>query len=205
MKTVLLKLVLAAVMIISLAPLAGADQRKELKNIPLEWRPTVKIDAGEVNVTRFGKATFSVAPATDARDKPEEIGKNIEKRGTERELPVTTKENVAAWLTYRFGQALSELGVNMAPNNATFRIETEIRKFYVVESSTYKAEVGLKIKLLSKAGAVVWEGMVSGSASRFGASYKADNYYEALSDAVMTAIGGLLKNEDFRQAVMKNM
>jgi hypothetical protein len=206
MKTIKFVLLLIIVTVACLSSLVFADNdRPELKNISLEWRPTESIGARDaIDVSSFMKATFFIAPFTDAREKPEEIGKNIERRGTDRDLPVTTKENVAAWLTYRVGQVLSELGVDVARDKGTFTLEGEIRKFYVIESSTYKGEVGLKIRLRAKNNDVVWEGMVTGSASRFGSSYKADNYYEALSDSVLTAIAGLLKNDEFRQAVKKN-
>ncbi|HTF99212.1 MAG TPA: hypothetical protein VK654_01335 [Nitrospirota bacterium] len=206
MRTLKSALSLAVLFLAAGTCLAASDTRTELKNIPLEWRPTDKVNAREaIDVSSFMKSTFFISPFTDAREKPEEIGKNIEHRGTDRDLPVTTKENVAAWLTYRFGQVLSELGLDVVKSNGTCRVEGEIRKFYVVESSTYKAEVGMKLRLYGKNGAVLWEGMVSGTASRFGASYRAENYYEAISDAVMTAISGLLRNDEFKQAVKKNI
>ncbi len=68
----------------------------------------------------------------------------------------------------------------------------------------YKGEVGLKVRLRSKSGAVIWEGTTVGSAERWGSSYKAENYYEALSNAALQAVYGLLKSDAFRQAVQKN-
>jgi len=206
MKSLKLALFLSVIVFVSITSLAVADNnRRELKNIPLEWKPTeVSSSRSVIDVSSFMKTTFSIAPFTDIREKPEEIGKNIERRGTDPDLPVTTKDNVASWLTDRFTHVLSETGIDVVKSNGTFRIEAEIRRFFVTESSSYKGDVGIKIRLRAKNGDVVWEGMVSGSASRFGSSYKADNYYEALSDSVVTAISGLFKDDQFKQAVQKN-
>jgi hypothetical protein len=46
-------------------------------------------------------------------------------------------------------------------------------------------------------------GFITTSASRWGASYKAENYYELLSNSTIDAVHGLLKNDAFKQAVQK--
>jgi hypothetical protein len=204
MKKMSLLMFLTALMFVTVTGHARPGN-PELKNIPLEWKPTDVVSALDaIDLSALLKTPLAVSQFTDLRKTPQEIGKNVEKRGSSEEMPVTTKDNVASWLTSRFAQVLSEFDLDVVKNNPAFTIEADIIKFYVTESSTYKGDVGLKIRLKSKTGSVVWEGMASGSASRFGASYKAENYHEALSNALINMIYALLKNDQFKQAILKN-
>lgn len=183
---------------------ASPKNGEELKNIPLQWRPTDTVSSLDaIDLTPYFKTTFTVKPFSDARKKPEEIGKNIEKRISDAPLIVTTKDNVAEWLTNRVAQVLSEFDITVS-KDGILALEAEVVKFYVTEESMYKADLGLKARLKTRNGDVIWEGMVTGSAKRWGASYKAENYYESLSDALITTIYGLLQNDAFKRAVEKN-
>jgi hypothetical protein len=182
------------------APAMSAD----LTDIPLRWKPTDTISSLDaIDMTAFQHVTFAIKPFNDLRKRPEEIGKNVEKRLTDRVRLVTTKDDVALWLTDHFGQVLKEFDIDVVKSNSTVTLEADVVKFYVTEESQYKADVGLKVRLRSKSGDVLWEGMVSASSSQWGSSYKADNYYEALSNATISAVYALLKNDAFRQAVQK--
>jgi len=184
---------------------AVRHERAELLNIPLVWKPTVTISSlGAIDLSAFQNAKIIVKPFTDLRLKPAEIGRNVEKRFTDKGLAVTTKDNVAAWLTDRFASILLEFDVPVVKEGGGMSIEADVLKFFVTEESTYKADVGLKIRLRSKTGDVVWEGMIAVSNKRWGASYKADNYYELLSNSCIDVVQGLLKNDAFIQAVQKN-
>jgi hypothetical protein len=65
------------------------------------------------------------------------------------------------------------------------------------------AQGALKIRLLSKNKAVIWEEMINGDSTRFGRSYQATNYFESRSNAVIFAVQSLLNNDSFQQAVQK--
>jgi len=49
-------------------------------------------------------------------------------------------------------------------------------------------------------GSLGWSGAAAGGTERFGRSYKAENYYETLSDAVLRATQNLLANSAFTKA-----
>ncbi len=177
----------------------------ELKDIPLVWKPTELAKSYEaIDLTFYQKVTFTIKPFNDLRKNPAEIGQNLEKKGNKEPLSVTTKDNVAAWLTDGFSKTLSQFELDVAKSDGTFTLEADIVKFFVVEESLYKADIGLKIRLLSKTGAVVWEGMATAGNKRWGVSYKADNYYELLSNTCMDLVYNLIKSDPFRQAVQKN-
>ncbi len=176
-----------------------------LLDIPLLWKPTETISALDtIDLTVFQNATFTVKPFNDLRKKPSEIGENVEKSSFSQIRYVTTRDNVAAWLTDRFEKILAEFDLSVVKDGGTLLLEADIVKFYVTEESVYKADIGLKVRMRSKNGEVLWEGMVSVSSNRWGSSYKADNYSEALSNACIDVVYNLLKSDSFLQAVKKN-
>ncbi|NVN92948.1 MAG: hypothetical protein HXX11_20455 [Desulfuromonadales bacterium] len=189
----------------SATPGQGAQAVTELKGIPLQWKPTEPLGSyGAIDSAPYRNVRFVIRPFSDARNQPQSIGINIEKRLSDQELPVTTKQNVADWLTNRVANVFKLFGVNLATGKGTFFVDATIVTFFVKESSDYKGDVVLKVTLTTKNGAVVWKGTTSGRATRFGRSYKAENYYEALSNATISAVHGLLDDESFKLAVLKN-
>jgi hypothetical protein len=175
-----------------------------LLNIPLVWKPsntTSSFDA--IDLTVFQHASFTVKPFNDLRKKPAEIGMNNEKRSSNKVLYVTTRDNVAEWLTDRIGRILSDFGVPVVKDGGKMSLEADIIKYYVTEEANYKANIGLKVRLRAKNNALLWEGMVSVSSNNWGRSYQAENYYEALSNACIEVTHALLKNDSFQQAVKK--
>jgi hypothetical protein len=180
-------------------------QPNVLENISLKWLPTESASSAEgIDLAAFSAARIFIKPFTDLRTNPAEIGKNDEKSGPR---VVTTRDTVAGWLTERFSKVLSATGIRVVTTaaDATVAIEADITKFYVTEKTRYDAEVTLKVRVKSKNDELIWAGMTSGSENRLGRSYKANNYSEALSNASITAIHALLKNEDFKRAVQKGV
>jgi hypothetical protein len=47
----------------------------------------------------------------------------------------------------------------------------------------------------------LWSGLASGDATRFGRSYKLENYYEVLSDAIVNTVNSMLQSADFLKAL----
>ena len=47
----------------------------------------------------------------------------------------------------------------------------------------------------------LWQGVAGGGANNFGRSYKADNYYETLSNAVLKLSNSMLNSQGFRSAL----
>lgn len=177
----------------------------ELLNIPLLWKPTSTVSAmGVVDLTVFQNKSITVKPFNDLRANPSEIGKNVEKKLSDKVLLVTTKDNVAAWLTERFASVLREFEAPVVKEGGTISLEADIVKFFVTEESVYKADIGLKIRARSKTGDVIWEGMIAVSNQNWGTSYKAENYYEVLSNTTIDAVNALLKSDSFMQAVQKS-
>ena len=168
-------------------------------NVPLVWKPTNDVySITTENLTPLYARKIQVASFIDNRDTKAEIGKYIED-GVNR--PVTTSENIVAWSTDRFKKMLTQYGVNPVENNADVVLQVELLHFYATEDKTYNGNVGMKITALSSSGAVLWQGVTTGSAKRFGRSYSLENYYEVLSDSYSDSVQNLLKNTSFIQAI----
>ena len=86
---------------------------------------------------------------------------------------------------------------HVVDSGATHVLKAELKQFYVEEIDTYKGDVRMAVTLTNAAGTPVWQGITEGSASRFGRSYKAENYYEALSDSLIEATTNLVRNPGF--------
>jgi hypothetical protein len=61
--------------------------------------------------------------------------------------------------------------------------------------------VRIHIVVTNSGGKTLWEGMTSGSSTRFGRSYRAENYYETYSDALTVAASNLMQQPGFQAAV----
>ena len=196
--------VLLAVSLVLSSPFYALADEPQLKDIPLLWNPTEDVRTFKaVDLTIFHDIHFMVKPFKDFRKNPAEIGVNMERKLANQDLPVTTKDNVAQWLTFNFSRTLSNFGLDVVQDQGNLTLEADILNFFVTEKSVYKGLAALKVRLLSKSNAVIWEEMISGDSTRFGRSYTAPNYYEALSNSVIYAVYSLLTNNSFKNAVQK--
>jgi hypothetical protein len=60
----------------------------------------------------------------------------------------------------------------------------------------------VRLKLaVTKRGKTAWAGLASGTSSRWGRSYKDENYYETIRDALLEASTNAIEDEGFRKAL----
>jgi hypothetical protein len=189
--------ILCATLFLAGGGLAGT---KLLENIPLVWKPTDTL--GTVGPLNLGGPVISTAlhvdPLVDKRNNPSLIAENQEK--PEKPLPVTTSGDVAAFVTDHLKDTLHVAGLNVVDGPGDLTLSGEIRQFFVTETGTYHSDLSLVLHLKDAHGKEVWSGAAAGGAERFGRSYKAENYYETLSDAVIRATHNLLSNPLFTDA-----
>ena len=181
-----------------LLALVSACASTSLENIPLLWKPTTGLfSIGAADLGQLRSARLQIDPVIDKRENPEVIGQNREQE-TRR---VTTADDVPAFVTGRMKALMSTGGVKVVESDATAVLKTELRQFFVDETTTYQGEVILRVTLTDPEGNVLWSGLTSGASARRGRSYKADNYYETLSDSLVGAVQQLLQNRGFRTAL----
>ena len=179
---------------------ACAKDRETLQNIPLDWRPTSSIgQADNLDLSRISGARIHIERLRDARREGRLIAENREEADKGRVLPVTTRDNVAEFCSEQLRVILGQLGMSVGRGGPS--LTGEVRRFFVTETDNYRGEVILQLALHNRQGRLLWSGTVTGYANRFGRSYKAENYYEVLSDALIHAAHNLVRDRGFRRAV----
>jgi hypothetical protein len=170
-----------------------------LENIPLLWKPTTGMfSIGSAELAELQNARLQIDPVIDKRENTAVIGRNREEQ-TPRQ--VTTLDDVSAFVANRMKALMSAAGIKVVDSGGTAVLKTELRQFFVDETDTYQAEVILRVTLTGPDGNVLWSGLTSGASARRGRSFRADNYYETLSDSLVGAAQQLIQNPGFRKAL----
>jgi hypothetical protein len=141
---------------------------------------------------------LQIDPFTDKREDPAFIGRNM---NTVPLRKVTTNEDVARFVTYQVKLLMSGLGLKVVESGGDVILKGEVRKFFAEETNRYNAEVELQAVFTDANGKILWAVATTGTSSRFGMAYKADNYYEVLTDALIGATHELVRNPGFRNAL----
>jgi hypothetical protein len=174
---------------------AASSKTKLLEHIPLQWRPTSDLRLGTAQMTVL---PVTVATFTDGRDNKELIGENREDHDVK---PVTTTDDVGAFVSTHIRQLFDQAGIKTVDSNGAVTLKGEVKKFFVREGNTYESEVAIHLTAIDQDGKTLWNGLASGVATRFGRSYKAENYFEVLSDAVVNTVSSMLQAADFQKAI----
>jgi len=189
------RIVFAALLVASGSAMAS----KDLSNIPLVWSPTQSFaEFGAVDLNGIGNVKVQFNGFTDVRKNPPLIAENHEKEPARQ---VTTKDNVAAFVTDHVKDTFSKAGINVVDSGGDVIVSGEIRDFFVNETEQYVGNVTVYVTMTNPAGKVLWQGVAGGGANNFGRSYKADNYYETLSNAVLKLSNSMLNSQGFRSAL----
>jgi hypothetical protein len=172
-----------------------------LEHVPLKWKPTSDLKLGAVQepATAIQFEAFK-----DVRERPELIGENREDEDKGQVKPVTTSDDVGAFVSTHIRDMFKQAGLNTVDSNAGVSVKGEVKQFFVRETSTYQAEVLVHITVVSSNGATVWSGTATGDARRFGRSYVLENYYEVLSDAVVNTVSSILQSAEFQKALAQH-
>jgi|GEM_PF-453618 len=178
----------------------GVSAKTYLTNIPLIWKPTNLVSIGSI-ASLQRPLRIQVQPLVDTRLNPAAVGENREDADQGKLLPVTTRDSVAQWSTDRLRLLLLQGGYDLVDDGGDVVLSGEIRRFFVVETGTYQGEVELHLSLVDRDGHALWSGGGSNETSRFGRSYKAENYYEVLSDSFLGAVRNAVDQDSFRAAL----
>jgi hypothetical protein len=190
----LLMRVILTLLLLSVA-LDGHAKSALLTHVPLQWRPTSELASG---TTDMDPTAIRFEAFRDVRNDHEKIGENREEDPPK---SVTTSDDVGSFVSNHMGQLFDRAGLKTVAGDAPVTIRGEVRQFFVTETSTYNSQVEVQLTLMDRDGNTLWKGIASGEATRFGRSYRIDNYYEVLSDAVVNTVSSLLTSAEFRKAL----
>ena len=166
-----------------------------LQHVPLKWSPTSDLRLGTMEMSQ---APIQFEPFQDLRANPEAIGEN---REDEVPKPVTTSDDVGAFVSKHMRQLLDSAGLETVDSDGAVTIKGEVKQFFVRETGTYKSTVTVHLTVVGRDGQTLWSGNASGDATRFGRSYKLENYYEVLADAIVNTVSSMLQSAEFQKAL----
>lgn len=183
------------------APAPAPAKRDRLEGSALVWKPTTDVATlGAVDRTGLENTKLQIAPVAEGRQNTTLIGENKENPSKIRIM--TTNDDVPAFVTQHLSDVISRAGVQVTNSGANRILKSELKGFYVEETDLYKGDVRLVVTLTDESGKTLWSGTTGGRSQRFGRSYKAENYYETLSDSLIEATYYLLRNPSFHEALV---
>jgi hypothetical protein len=175
---------------------AGASAKPALlEHVPLKWKPTSELQLGTM---QMALTTIQFETFTDVRDDKEAIGENRENSTPK---PVTTTDDVGAFVSMHMRELFDKAGLKTVDSGGTVTIKGEVKQFFVREESTYQSNAVVHLTVTGSDGKTLWTGIVQGDATRFGRSYKLENYYEVLSDAIVNTVSSMLGTAEFQKAL----
>jgi uncharacterized lipoprotein YajG len=186
-------------MLIGAAVLAGGCQRPVQLLVPLDYRPTNRLEAAKIGPVPAGQ-TLAVT-VTDSRTEGTNIGKNIEKDVA---VPILAQQaNPDQFFRDALSRELANAGFSIAtdPSRAGRTLHLNLRRFWTEESNLYRSTINADAELKSASGKVLWQGPVAGYSKRFGRSLSPENYQQAFSDATVDLVQTLLQNKGFLSAL----
>lgn len=186
----------APLFVVLLAMTAGVSAKTTLlEHVSLQWRPTSDL--------RLGTREMSPVPVQfesfrDVRQDKEAIGEN---REDNKPKPVTTSDDVGAFVSAHMRGLFDQAGLKTVDSGGAVTIKGEVTQFFVRETATYKSEVAVHLTVVDPDGKTLWSGVASGDATRFGRSYKLENYYEVLSDSIVNTVSSMLQSAELQRAL----
>jgi hypothetical protein len=186
----------ALLFVVLLTATLGADAKTALlEHVRLQWKATSELKLGTMEMAL---APVQFETFQDVRDDKEAIGEN---REDDKPKPVTTNDDVGAFVGIHMRELFDRAGLKTVDSNGEVMIKGEVKQFFVRETSTYKSAVVVHLTVVGRGGETLWSGLASGDATRFGRSYKLENYYEVLSDAVVNTVSSMLQSPEFQRAL----
>ncbi len=183
------------VLLLSLAAFGAVANTVLLENVPLTWKPTSDL---QLQTMQMSSTSIQFEPFSDARDNKGAIGENVEKTPSK---PVTTTDDVSVFVGTHMRGLFDKAGLKTVDTGGSVTITGEVKQFFVREDSTYKSVLVVHLTVLGHDGKTLWTGLASGEATRFGRSYKLENYYEVLSDALVNTVSSMLGSAEFQKAL----
>lgn len=177
--------------------LAAYAKTPLLEHVPLQWKPTSHLRLG---ATQMSQTPIQFEVFQDARENKQAIGENREE---DKPKLVTTSDDVGAFVSSHMRDLFEQAGLKTVDSNGAVTVKGEVRQFFARETSTYKSEVAVHLELVDRDGRTLWSGTASGEATRFGRSYKLEDYYEVLSDAIVNTVSSLLQSAQFQNALSR--
>jgi hypothetical protein len=190
---------------LALALALGAPATTPIDDLRLVMTPSESTrPAATALAAAFGHRSVRVEPFDDARDSTWHVGRyddGLNTREHGRNLTVSTHGDVAGFCRAQLVELLRGGGVPVVETGGDLVLSGAVERFFVEEDEKYVGSVTLDLKVADPAGKVLWSGKAIGFKRKWGRSFKADNYMETLSDALLTAFTSWAETSALVEAV----
>ena len=183
---------------------AHAELRNQ-ENVPLRWNEEGPFgqDKPMPDLSYVSLFKFNIMPFNDQRKEGQEIGRNISDQEKGKVYTITTNDNIPAWARKQFIRLMEEYGLNTGEDNKALSIQCTLLKLYVNESDRFRGNVLFRIEVYDPDKKLIWSGLTNGVSSRWGRTFKLENYYEAISYSFTEAVLSFLTDKSFQEALGK--
>ena len=173
---------------------AGAADK--LENSKLVWKPTTTVaKLGGIDTHRYSQIALS--RLTDSRADPGLIGENREEKKARK---VTTVEDVPAFTTDQLKKLWSGADWPWRTSRGN-RPRRPAREVFRRRDGRLHRRSAHQVHGQDSSGKDCGRAPSSGTRAIFGRSYKAENYYETLSDWIVQAAVNLFRDSGLRRAL----
>ncbi len=169
----------------------------ELVQVKMDYTPTNMVVPPN---DRPGSSIF-IAPITDRRKNPDQIGENVE---NPKVVPAkASPQEVLVSVETAFKKEFAKAGLNVvdSKDKAQRIVDVSLMTLWVQEKNTFDAAVGTDVEVKDQAGKVLDKQGFKGTASRWGSSYSADEYRKAISDAVVEMLKNMFNSDAFMKSL----
>ena len=171
---------------------------KKTLTIPLVYKPDREDKGVVLDVTQLAQKPIKLEKFADGRSDKMKIAENVE---DDEPRPVFCSSDVPDFIREVTRKELSLLGLTISDTNPSYTLVGDVSEFFVTEKNTYEAIVVVRYTLKDRNDKILYVGVARGNASNFGRSYKAENYQEVLSTAILNMVAALVKQEGFQKAL----
>lgn len=169
-----------------------------IQNLQLQWRGVDDMPKASPAVSQaLAAAPIALAPLQDKRPEPNAVG-----RYDNESLPFTvrTTDNVATFYGTRMQEMLIGAGARFDGGPRSW-ITIELIELTVAEGGVFSGSAKLRVSVGAQAGAHTWTKDFDGKSKRWGRTHNPENFNECLANAFSDAMGKLLVDVDFANAL----
>lgn len=169
-----------------------------IQNLPLQWRGVDEMPKASPAVSRaLGDAPIALAPLQDKRTEPNAVGRYDNES---QPFTVRTSDNVATFYGTRMQEMLISAGARFDGGPRSW-ITIELIELNVAEGGLFNGVAKIRVNVGAQAGAHTWSKDFEGKSKRWGRTHNPENFNECLANAFAEAMGKLLVDPDFANAL----
>ncbi|MDO5577045.1 MAG: hypothetical protein Q4F84_08195 [Fibrobacter sp.] len=177
--------------------------RKDAKQVSVEWKPNLGIDDFNLEPLEVYKEFVVEIPViADERENRAVFGKILEDQlVADKYIPLYTNQNVSKWLTQAVINALNFFGIRGVSKKGSLVVENEVSNIFLADDSKQRCDISFRVNVRSGE-MLVWEGAISGNSELYSHPDGSDGISECLSNTVLRTVYNMLTDNSFRDAVI---